>query len=255
VEGNAAAAPWSISFSTGPADCAHLTDRFEENDTIAVAIPIDRDTWYRTLTDCDADGDFYRFTVDDTAKVRFDFTIRHAPDGTWYTEFFRADGASYSWSSSSVFTGDTAVRTYTFLPGTYYIKMLAIAPSHFLYDFTWSMQEPCEDDAYEDNDFPDEAAPIAPGTLTDLRGCFVDRDYYAVEVAAGQTLTVTASSGYAGNRRMRILNPQGSQVAYYNGTDEPSMVQATITTTGTCRFMMRVWSNDVVYDLSVELTD
>ncbi|MGD8396730.1 MAG: PPC domain-containing protein, partial [Candidatus Eiseniibacteriota bacterium] len=88
-----------------------------------------------------------------------------------------------------------------------------------------------------------------------LRGCFVDRDYYAVEVAAGQTLTVTASSGYAGNRRMRILNPQGSQVAYYNGTDEPSMVQATITTTGTCRFMMRVWSNDVVYDLSVELTD
>jgi hypothetical protein len=134
--------------------------------------------------------------------------------------------------------------------------MMAINPApHMLYDFAWTMERPCEDDAYEDNDFIDEAAPIIPGRFADLRGCFVDRDWFAVQASAGQTLTTTVTSDYSGTRRMRISDPGGVQIAYYNGTDEPSTVQAEIPVDGTYYVMMRAWSNGVIYDMTVELTE
>jgi len=253
--GNALESPWSASFTTGPADCAHLADRFEDNDILADAITLERDVWCRTLTECDEDGDYFRFTVDDTAKVRLECFMRYVADGSWYTEFFRADGESYTWTSSGPTSGETTVRTYTFFPGTYYVRALGQQASHTLYDIKWSMGAPCADDLYEDNDFVDEAAAITPGTYEGLRGCWVDRDYFAVEATAGQTLTATATSTYTGTRRMRISDAQGTQLAYYNGPNEPSTVEATITTTGTHYVMMRVWSDDVTYDLTVELTD
>jgi hypothetical protein len=65
--GNAMASPWSAAFTTGAFDCAHLADRFEDNDSTAEALAAQTDYWYRALTDCDEEGDYFAITLDDTA--------------------------------------------------------------------------------------------------------------------------------------------------------------------------------------------
>jgi hypothetical protein len=108
------------------------------------------------------------------------------------------------------------------------------------------------DDEYEDNDFLDEAQPIATALTTDLGGCYLGSGHYTFDVEAGQVVTVTATQQpHAGSihSRMRIYDPSGAS----NGNDADVMVSSierTMKQAGTCTIMVMFWA-DLRYDLDI----
>jgi hypothetical protein len=248
---------WSATFATGPFDCAHLADRLEDNDSTAEAFTVDQGVWYRRLTDCDEEGDFFAVTLDDTAMVTVSYIVRAIEGPSWRLEFQQQDGDVYFFSSSRVYLGTLRDRSFTFLPGTYYVLLQGDEPtSYALYDVEFTSGPPCPDDSFEDNDFRDEAAPIAAGTYTGLRGCGYDYDFYALDAAAGQTLTVTVTAaGYEGRRKVYIRHPTGGSIVDYNGFDGPVTLEAALTQTGSHYIEIVMSSDGVVYDLAIALAD
>jgi hypothetical protein len=114
----------------------------------------------------------------------------------------------------------------------------------------------CRDDVFEDNDFDDEPAPIAPGSYAGLRACHLDADWYAFSVSDGDTITVTIDTHeYTCFRRMVIREPGGEQVwAKPLDLEAPvSTVSLPVTAAGTARVMCVVWSDGVVYDMTIGL--
>jgi hypothetical protein len=257
ADGIAMESPWVATFETGPFDCVHLADRLEDNDSTAEAVTVEWDIWYRRLTDCDEEGDFFEITLDDTAMVTVHYIVRAIDGPMWRLEFQQQDGDVYFFSSGPAYIGTVRDRSFTFLPGTYYVMLQGDEPtSYALYDVEFATGPPCSDDIYEDNDFPDEAAPITAGTFTGLRGCRYDEDHYALDAAAGQTMTVTvATPGYENRRKVRIRSPLSGTLASYNGFEGPVTVEATLTDTGTHIIEVIMSVDGVAYDMDVGLAD
>ena len=152
-------------------------------------------------------------------------------------------------------TGAERASHFSFNPGTYVLRIFGHDdPVYVLYDLVLETSAPCEDDEYEDNDFIDEAVPIAPGTITGLRACWLDADFYTFDVVAGQTVTLTATQHQhdgSPDSRMRIYDPSGSGVS----GDSDAMVhtiELTMEGTGTCTVMVRFW-DDLAYDLDIDI--
>ena len=96
-----------------------------------------------------------------------------------------------------------------------------------------------------------------PGTLTGLRGCKTDSDWYALEVAAGATvaLTATVTAGTSsGIRRLTYVDPNGAATAETSVTD-PITLSATAQATGTAYVVIQYWDDDIVYDLTIAVSD
>jgi hypothetical protein len=252
--------PFTRSFGTGPLDCEHLRDQFEPNGEISEATPVELDTRYRVLTICQDDQDKYMFTVEETMMVRLYEWIRHndAEEDNFAKEFLRAEGEPYASSGRAAATGDSFDSFhFTFHPGTYYLDVYSNDdPVYTLYEFTLGTEPPCRDDEYEDNDFIDEAVPITPGTITGLKGCWLDRDFFAVDLEAGQTLTVTVTAEPgAGTRRLNFYDPQGDHAGGWTGQDNPLTGWDIASETGVHFFKVRFWKDDVDYEIEVEVTD
>jgi hypothetical protein len=110
---------------------------------------------------------------------------------------------------------------------------------------------PCRDDEFEDNDFIDECAQVQPNQDYDLINCFVDSDWFWVNLTAGQTLTVTVTSDVSTNRRLRLRDTAQTEVAFYNGSDDPASVSHTATESGPHFIMARFWSDGTEYEMNV----
>ena len=252
--------PDTTAFRTGAFDCEHLADHMEPNNSIAAAAPIELERTYRTLTGCGNDADFYRFTLDHTAKVNPLASYRHAVSELCFLRIRRADGELYSHSYSCVDTGDSLVgRHFTLMAGTYLLEAVSQDgyDDYVVYDMRLNTAPPCIDDSYEDNDFFDEAVLIAPGTYEDLRGCRMDGDYYAVEAEAGETITVTVAADTAGvvMTRVGIYGPSEDELAYYWDSFNPVTVDAAVSESGTHYILVRFWSDGIVYDMGVDVTN
>jgi len=247
----------TTSFETGDVTCENLLDHLEPNPDIAQAAPIGLDSWVRTLTVCNGryDYDYFQFTVDETVKVHARAKLRECIDGFgWITEFRRADGEMYINSGTSGDAGSVLGWYYTFMPGTYWVSVHSSesAPWVFtLYDFMLETDEPCRDDIYEDNDFMDAAAQIAPNQTHELIGCMVDADWFWVDLTQGETLTVTVTTNTGTNRRLRLRDTDQVEVDYYNGTNDPASVSHTATRSGTHFFMTRFWTDGTEYELDI----
>ena len=253
----------AFSFTTGPMDCGHLADRYEPNDEIASAAPISSDGFYPGLTSCGGSErlDFYTFTLTQPQKVKV--TIEAADADTeqvaWAINFERQDGSAYSSMGTSLGAGQHCSIYHTFLPGTYWLKTGKYnADSHIVaYHLVLEELPPAPDDQYEDNDFFDQATPIQTGLYQGLRGAYVDADYYAIALAAGQTLTVTVTevTSTGTTRRLAILDPD--EVVRTGHTDQvnPAVESWTAATTGTYRMEVRWWQDNVIYDMNVQVED
>ena len=253
--------PDTTAFRTGAFDCEHLADHMEPNNSIAAAAPIKLERTYRTLTGCENDTDFYRFTLDHTAKVIPIAYYRHAVSELCFLRIRRADGGLYSHSYSCVDAGDTLVgRPFTLMPGTYLLEAVDQDgyDAYVIYDMRLNTASPCIDDSYEDNDFLDEAVTIAPGTHEDLRGCMMDGDYYAVEAEAGETITVTVAADTSGCvlKQVGIYGPSEDELAsYWDSFHNPVTVDAVASESGTHYILVRFWSDGIVYDMAVDVTN
>jgi hypothetical protein len=253
-------AAFTRSFETGPLDCAHLDDRFEPNDEISGAVPIELNRRYRTLTLCEEDVDSYVFTVEETVMVRILEWIKHSDEeeNNFATDLLRGANEPYAESGWGSHTGSYMdYFHFTFRPGTYYLDVYSNDdPVYTLYDFELVTEDPCADDAYEDNDFIDEAVPIEPGTIMGLRACWLDRDFFAVDLAAGQTLGVTVTAEpNAGTRRLKFYTPTGAPGPAWTNSDNPLYGSYVASQTGTHYFKVRFWDDDIEYDIDVEVTD
>jgi hypothetical protein len=249
--------PFTATVTTGPLDCAHLADRFEPNETAAAAAEVMLDTLYTGLSTCQDDEDVFHFTVPDTLMVTARTHIIYANDDDWQIYWERQDGiTSAATMGTSANTGETPSFHYTFLPGTYGVKLYGYhAEERILYDLELETSPPCRDDIYEDNDFDDEAAAITPGTYAGLTGCYLDSDWYSFFVLAGETITITVDTGdYTGTRRLIIREPGGEQIHATSELSAPvSTLSLTATGDGQARVMCMVWQDGVVYNMMVEV--
>ena len=248
----------TTTFTTAALSCASLADRFEVNNDIASATTCAVDVAYPALSVCDADRDFYVFTLTEAAKVTARTDITYAEATSWQLYWQRENGDAYGTLGTTVNSGGEPSYHYSFLPGTYYLSVREAGDTeHVLYDLILETSEPCAEDAYEDNDFEDIAAPITVGLHEDLRGCYVDADWYAFAVEAGQTITLTVTSDpYEGfdHRRLRIREP-GGQMVSYDGSANPATTSVVAAASGTATAMARFWVDDVVYDMEIALTN
>ncbi len=249
--------PDTLGFVTGPFDCAHLADRFEPNDESATATGVSLDTLYTLLSTCQGDVDIYRFTVEDTLKVTARTNFQRAADDAWLFSWLRADGRIYEATLAvSAHTGKPESFYYTFTPGTYYLQLLGYhAEELILYDLRLETSAPCRDDAFEENDFEDEAAPVQAGIHGGLTACLLDPDWYSVFALAGETVTFTVDTReYIGTRRLIIREPGGQQIAADTELDTPqSTIALTATADGWVHLMCMVWADGVDYDMLIAI--
>jgi hypothetical protein len=262
------AVPETIGFQTGPLDCEHLADGNEPNDNTAEATPVGIDREYYSLSVCGEDNDTYQFSLSEATKVTFGTYIKHAPPDSaghgpdWHINFLRADGEDYATLGTGAPQAETRSFYHSFLPGTYYCEVYSNhgleADDYVLYDVSLIGTEPCQDDAYEDNDFPDEATQMAEGIHSDLSGCYTDADYFTMEMAAGETLTVTVDAtvpeGAWAHRRLTISPPTGGSFSY-DGEDNPTVGQLTATASGPFTILVMFWVDGVTYTLDLEKSD
>jgi len=259
--GNEMESDLTFSYTTGSFSCAGLYDPFEPNDDISSAKPVDLDTWYHLVPSCGGDerNDYYKYTLTDPAMttVRVNFVRGDTTHIRWGIYFYRGDGEEYATLGTGKFPypGNVSYH-YSFLPGTYYTRIFKYDSDQYtgVYDFIVETSEPCEDDEYEDNDFPDEAKPITAGLHEGLRGCHVDTDYYTIEMAAGKTLKVTMTEFTSvGGSRMLYLSGPGVSAGGVNQV-EPR-VEMVLAQEGTYYIQTRWWADSVIYDLNIEVLD
>jgi len=259
--------PAALDFLTGPFDCAHLADPREPNEETASAAEIATGVVHPSLTVCAEETDTYSFTLAQAAKItaRTDIHAAFADSAGeyngWQIHFLNAGGGYYATLGTRADPSYPQTFHYSFLPGTYYLEIyssIGVDPGEFvLYDLTLEVGAPCADDPFEDNDFYAQAADVAPGLYTGLKGCHVDADYYCIAMEAGQTLTLTVDAvipdGGWGHRRLQIQAP-GASVSY-DGEDNPATAQATATADGDAVVQARFWVDGVTYALDLALTD
>lgn len=260
ADGIALAEEHSTAFTTGPLDCEHLLDHLEPNNDIAGATVIGLNEWVHTLTQCEgrADRDYFQFTLDETTKIHARAMFKYCiEDVSWITEFRRSDGELYVSSGTGASPGETKGWYYTFLPGTYWVSVYATDQDPWgfaLYDFMLETDTPCRDDAFEDNDFIEEAVQTQANEDYDLVGCMVDADYFWVDLTMGETLTVTVTTNSAyTSRHLSLYDTSQVQVAYFNGMDDPASVSYTATRSGTHFFMTRFWTDGTEYEMNVSV--
>jgi hypothetical protein len=255
--------PFTRAFQTGIHDCAHVADPLEPNDAAASATPALVGKVRRSLTVCDADKDIYRFNVVSASKITVSTPIHDASaDSTdfpgWQIHYMREDGDYYATLGTSAHPGESPSYSYTFLPGTYFVEIYSsygLEPGEYvLYDLDVAAGDPCDDDAFEDNDFRDMATPLTAGLHTGLRGCDVDQDCYTIPMTAGQTLSLTLDAtmpeGAWAHRRVGLFPPSG-EVARSEGTENPVALEVTSGTDGQAVIEVRFWADDVDYSMDL----
>ena len=248
--------PFSASFSTGAMECANLGDRFEPNSLISTATEVALDEPVAGLSTCGEDIDYFRFTLTETKKVTARTYTTYADErATWNINWAREDGDYYSTKSTWSETGEEESFAHTFQPGTYWVE---IFDSHeedlVLFDLSLETGPPCADDVYEDNDFRDQAVEVQPGTMN-LVGCYVDADWFSMPMVTGQTITVSMDPGdFTGSRQLHVREPGGSG-DWESGREGPAVISLTATQDGLARFYTMVWSDEIPYQLTIEVID
>ncbi len=252
LAGNPLSGDRTTGFTTGPLDEEHIRDPFWPNQSIAEAQPIQNLRYYRTLSLWGDDRDIFEFTITDTYKVRASTPILYADHSPWLMKFLRADGAAYTRASwVGINSNNYGDMMYTFPPGTYYVCIGDTTVNEYvIYTLKLYTDPKCVDDPYEENDFIEEAAPLAPGTYTDMRCCYLDRDFYAIDVEAGQTLSVDLSWGWTAGGWFRLYDPSGMSLQDFSPGWQPMHLETVAAQTGTYYVSTR-FTVEGEYDMTV----
>ncbi len=249
----------TFAFTTGPMDCDHLDDYLEPNDTIGAAAEIDIVKAYPLLSSCGGDNEYYKFVLNDTAKVtaRIEHVYSEDPQPTWYIRFKRATDEAYTWSIGWFAEGTSINHAFTFLPGTYYVETGSGVETGriVVYNLILQVSAPCLDDSLEDNDFIDEASPITPGLTEGLRGCYRDRDCYSIHLGLGQTLTVTVDQDpdIGSQLTLEVLGPDGAVLTGGTYVENPAILTWTATQDTTHYIGATYRNSNVRYSIDVDI--
>jgi hypothetical protein len=114
----------------------------------------------------------------------------------------------------------------------------------------------CSDDSYEDNDSCPDAAPIPPGTYSDLQICSGDEDWFAIELDAGAILTATIRFSHVlGDLDMFLLDDTcSSWLGVSASVTDDEQVSYTAPADGTYRLVVEGHAGaENRYDLEIEV--
>ncbi len=176
-------------------------DRFEPNGARSQAPPIGPGT-YEGLTLLGGESDYHAIsikageTLEATATFQEEGGAAVAPTLT----LLDTDGNVLEFSETGLTTSGSDTVTYRLTweatdDRTVYLRVDSV-PSVPENDLSASYNlsiERGENDRFEPNGVPDRTSTIAPGTYEDLTLLGGESDYYAVTVAAGETLEATAT--------------------------------------------------------------
>jgi hypothetical protein len=106
----------------------------------------------------------------------------------------------------------------------------------------------------EPNDEIDTANPIEPGETVTGDVPEGDKDYFAIDVEAGQTINVSTTIGEGDGLKVAIFDPYGNQLGGVRGGQGTILGGATAAESGTHYVRIRHWNgNDVTpYEMTVE---
>ena len=241
-----------------------VDDGLEENDAEADAVPM-VDGGTLDLRVCDSDDDWYAISMapgDELgAFVFFDHT-----EGNVDLELYDTTSAVVAVSVSS--TDNEAISGFVAsLPGDHLLRVTLTSDAGVVpgnsYDMdlqltTWVPA--CVDDLLEENDVSTAATPMTAGSWSGLGACPADEDWYAIALAAGDTLDVALlSPALEGNVDLMLVDPAGVVVAISNGTNDTEGLSWTAVLDGD-HLIQVVLVTDVgvfpgnAYDLTIGIT-
>jgi cysteine-rich repeat protein len=91
----------------------------------------------------------------------------------------------------------------------------------------------CPDDGFEENDNADSASSITAGTLSGLRSCGSDDDFFSISLAAGAELTVTATFVDAdGDVDLQLQDAEGRVLIASTSVTDNEDISMTVTDSG-----------------------
>ena len=118
----------------------------------------------------------------------------------------------------------------------------------------------CADDSHEENDTPETASALNAGSHASLRICPSEDDFYAIDLDAGDEITVdVVFSNDGGDIDARLYGPDSTQLASGATTDDNEQLIAVADTAGTYIIQVMLYSeSDSVlgndYSLSISVS-
>jgi hypothetical protein len=163
-------------------------DALESNDTIASATQLTPGPGSVDAQSCDGDDDYYRVDV-----LGGELTTFSVADSSGIVDFEVLD-----FNGNVLAEGDfTGVATYTApVDDRVWVRVFFVSDDTFVgggvdYTLTYGASQDCVEDVYEPNESFLDAAPLGAGTYTALSVCdSVDNDFYAIDLVAGDLLTI-----------------------------------------------------------------
>jgi hypothetical protein len=216
------------------ATCA--TDIFDPNGSAQSATPLTPGQ-YNSLSVCPGQDDYYQLSLQSGDAV--DATVVfNASEGAVGLDVIDSTGATIGTgmaSGSSVNAQLTAAAQGDYFLRVYLASDAGSTPGdRYSLSVSLTNQPPaaqCAPDAYDPNDSQATAAPIAPGTYDNLTVCTQEDDYFAVQVHAGDTISVSLSfSNAEGDIDLGLLDGTGTLVAISDGTTNTESVSYTAAT-------------------------
>ncbi|MBI1987520.1 MAG: choice-of-anchor D domain-containing protein [Nitrospinae bacterium] len=135
-----------------------MPDRFEENDSLDRAAPIELPFVTHDLNlDAANDADYYEFSLDQTRTVEIDLAFSHVA-GDLDLWLLSSRGAILGRSSS--LDDNERLRVPNLPPGTYVVKVFGFLGATNAYSLRIASAPPLPPDPLEENDSPDQATPI-----------------------------------------------------------------------------------------------
>jgi hypothetical protein len=262
LEGEPLDGDYTFGFTTGVFGCEGLDDPFYACRSTATAGELELDHRYRLLPSCGGDENMhvFKFTLDQATKVTTRYKIVDADTSnlSWRFCYMREDGQEYNSHGAGITLSSyyEYEAAYSFLAGTYYIKMGKTEDTGHtaVYEVILETSAACQDDAYEDNDFFDQATPVTEGSI-DLRGCSVDRDYLSIYLEAGQTLEVTLSYDLPeADYIVSAYNGSYGEIVRYARYANPFTFSFTAAASGTYYVRNFFWTDKHDYTLNFDIT-
>ncbi len=237
-------------------------DGFEENDDIASASSITAGM-IDGLVSCEGDDDFFAISLAAGDALIIDALFSDA-DGDVDLQLQDAEGRVIA--ASTTISDDENIALTITDAGTYYIRVLLFrdegaAGASYALDVAVDGGEPtdCRDDGFEDNDTRADAAVVLGGMLEGLVVCPGDSDYFAIDLAAGDELAITATfSDAAGDLDLVLFNADGTVVGSAVSVTDNETIDYVATRSG--RYVVQAYllgDDDVLgntYELDLDVT-
>ncbi|PKN58116.1 MAG: hypothetical protein CVU56_07560 [Deltaproteobacteria bacterium HGW-Deltaproteobacteria-14] len=279
--------------------CSSRDDSHEDNDTQASAAAIEpkaeedpaqaqsggtprapemaKDVlkWTEQLHSCPDDADWYKIELQEGDRLSGALTVPEKPGATLALEVVGPDGqvlhpgrGADGAASTSFDLSGTPARA-----GTYWLRVDNVALDETSYGLEVKVRPACSavEDRFEDNDSADAAVLLTPGPLDGLKLCPRDPDWYAVDLAEGESLFLYAQEAQGAEDEDEANAPAPGEpqvppfVTEIHGADGALLAKGaptgkgrvtTLLTPGPGRYLMRVLGDDGYegrYNLNVQV--